>query len=107
MNRFYTRQRITIGVIISFTLVSFFAWYSYINMNKARKETLKVNSTLQSLKSLENLMDDMQDIETSSRGYLISGNKEFLEPYYRALTKLRTDICTSLTLTEKKFSGVC
>ena len=91
MNRFYTRQRITIGVIISFTLVSFFAWYSYINMNKARKETLKVNSTLQSLKSLENLMDDMQDIETSSRGYLISGNKEFLEPYYRALTKLRTD----------------
>ena len=67
MNRIYTRQSITIAVVITFVLVSFFAWYSYINMNKARKETLKVNSTLQSLKSLENLMDDMQDIETSSR----------------------------------------
>lgn len=91
MNRFYSRRKITIGVILSFTLVSFFAWYSYINMNKARKETIRVNTTLKSLRALENLMDDMQDIETSSRGYLISGNKDFLIPYNTAVKKLNTD----------------
>lgn len=91
MNRFYTRRNITIGVILSFTLVSFFAWYSYINMNKAREETIRVNTTLKSLRSLENLMDDMQDIETSNRGYLISGNKDFLIPYDVAVKKLGID----------------
>lgn len=91
MNRFYTRRNITFGVILSFTLVSFFAWYSYINMNKAREETVRVNTTLKSLRSLENLMDDIQDIETSNRGYLISGNKDFLIPYYAAVKKLDTD----------------
>ncbi|HNU13871.1 MAG TPA: PAS domain S-box protein [Chitinophagaceae bacterium] len=91
MNRFYTCRNITIGVILSVALVSFFAWYSYINMNKAREETIRVNTTLKSLRTLENLMDDMQDIETSNRGYLISGNKDFLIPYYAAVKKLNAD----------------
>lgn len=100
MNRFYTRQSLIAGVIISFTLVSFFAWYSYISMNKARKAALKVNATLLSLRSLENLMDDMQDIETSNRGYIISGNKEFLTSCYKAINKLNIDSAEVIRLNE-------
>ena len=84
MNRIYTRQSITIAVVITFVLVSFFAWYSYVNMKRARYETLQVNKTLQSLKVLENLMDDVQDIETANRGFLISaGNLQSFYRYYR------------------------
>lgn len=91
MNRIYTRQSITIAVVITFVLVSFFAWYSYVNMKRARSETLQVNRTLQSLKVLENLMDDVQDIETANRGFLISGNRDFLTPYHKAINNLSTD----------------
>lgn len=105
MNRIYTRQRITIAVVITFVLVSFFAWYSYINMKRAREETLQVNKTLESLKVLENLMDDVQDIETANRGFLISGNREFLAPYDSAINSLATDTTALLKLkgiTEKR-----
>ncbi len=98
MNRFYTRQSITIAVVITFVLVSFFAWYSYVNMKRARYETSQVNKTLQSLKVLENLLDDVQDIETANRGFLISGNREFLVPYDRAIRNLTTDTTDILGL---------
>lgn len=98
MNRNNTRQRITIAVVITFVLVSFFAWYSFINMKRARYETLQVNKTLQSLKVLENLMDDVQDIETANRGFMISGNREFLIPYQQAVKNLTTDTVAILNL---------
>ncbi len=98
MNRINTRQRITIAVVITFVLVSFFAWYSYINMKRARQETLQVNKTLESLKVLENLMDDVQDIETANRGFLISGNRDFLAPYHLATRNLATDTAALLML---------
>jgi len=98
MNRIYTRQSITIAVVITFVLVSFFAWYSYVNMKRARYETVQVNRTLQSLKALENLMDDVQDIETANRGFLISGNREFLTPYHKAINNLSTDTTTIVNL---------
>lgn len=99
MNRIYTRQSITIAVVITFVLVSFFAWYSYVNMKRARYETVQVNRTLQSLKALENLMDDVQDIETANRGFLISGNREFLTPYHKAINNLSTDTTAIVNLT--------
>ena len=69
MNRNNTRQRITIAVVITFVLVSFFAWYSFINMKRARYETLQVNKTLQSLKVLENLMDDKAEEKVKKIGW--------------------------------------
>ncbi|MBI3138735.1 MAG: PAS domain S-box protein [Sphingobacteriales bacterium] len=98
MNRFYTRQSITLGVIISFALVSFIAWYSWANMKKARFETGEVNKTLQSLKVVENLLDDVQDIETANRGFLISGNRAFLSPYKQAIRNLGADTTAILKM---------
>lgn len=91
MSQFFTRRNITIGLAISLAFVSLFVWYSYRNINKASLETQKVNATLQSLRALEDVMDDMQDIETGQRGYIISGNREFLIPYQSALENLPKD----------------
>ena len=60
-------------------------------MNKAVRETDIVNATLESLRALEDIKDDMQDVETGQRGYIISGNKVFLEPYFSALKELSKD----------------
>lgn len=98
MKRIYSRKTLTLAVIVSLGLVGFFGWYSYQNMRKARNETARVNQTLQTLKVLENLLDDVQDIETANRGFLISGNREFLEPYITALHNLATDSINILQL---------
>ncbi len=91
MNRFYTRKNINIGAVVSLTIIIFFAWYAYLSMMQARKETRKVNESLLALRTLEDVMDDMQDIETGHRGYIISRNQQFLHPYHKGLEKLRTD----------------
>lgn len=100
MNRIYSRQSITLALLVSLALVAFFGWYSYVNMKKAREETQQVNKSLQTLKILENLLDDVQDIETANRGFLISGNREFLEPYTVAISNLAADSTNILNLAD-------
>ncbi|MEO6613400.1 MAG: PAS domain S-box protein [Chitinophagaceae bacterium] len=91
MFHFFTRRNINIGLAIFLVLFLASAGYTYINMTRARQESRNVNSTLQSLRSFEDVMDDMQDMETGQRGYLISGNKVFLEPFHEAAVKLGQD----------------
>ncbi len=91
MNQLYTRRNIFISLTISLTVVSFFVWYAFRNMTKAGYESRIVHTRLQSLRAMEDLMDDMQDIETGNRGYVISGDEHFLEPYYSALKDLNQD----------------
>ncbi len=91
MMKYYNRRNIFVGLSILLAFIIFFVLYSYRNMNKAVIESKTVNATLQSLQALEDLMDDMQDMETGQRGYIISGNKDFLDPYYLALNKLAKD----------------
>ena len=98
MSQLYTRRNIIVSLLISLTVVSFFVWYTYRNMKKAGYETRTVNTTLQSLRSLEDLMDHLQDIETGYRGYLISGDKQFLPPYNAALQNLEKDTLLIKTL---------
>ncbi len=91
MSQLYTRRNIITGLLISIAFIFFFVFYCYRNISKVIKEKEKVDVTLQSLRALEDVMDNMQDIETGQRGYVISGNKEFLEPYYAAINKLGKD----------------
>ncbi len=40
-------------------------------------------------RTLESLLSSTQDIETGQRGYLLSGNEAYLEPYNRGLSEVR------------------
>jgi diguanylate cyclase (GGDEF)-like protein len=51
------------------------------------------------IESLASVQQQVQDAESNQRGFVISGNEEFLEPYYMALTQLaqaRADLQRSL-----------
>ncbi len=76
MSQFYTRRNIITGLLILLAFISFLVLYGYNNISRVIREKRKVDATLQSLRALEDVMDDMQDIETGQRGYFISGNKE-------------------------------
>lgn len=98
MRQFYTRKNIIIGLLFFIFLVGVFLFYAYRQITKSVKETNTVNLTLKSLRSLEDVMDDMQDIETGQRGYVISGNRQFLEPYDLALQRIKKDTHTLKTI---------
>ncbi|HTE25633.1 response regulator [Flavitalea sp.] len=73
------------NLIISFSLslllliISSVASYlSIVNLLKSSQEVEKTNETII---SLENVISSLKDAETGQRGYLLSGDPRFLEPY--------------------------
>jgi diguanylate cyclase (GGDEF)-like protein len=59
----------------------------------------RVSHTHQVLAQLATLLVDMVDIETGTRGYLIVGRPEYLEPYDQSRQKLDRDVRTLMDLT--------
>lgn len=49
----------------------------------------QLNRTQQRVELLENVLSLMKDVETGSRGFALTGNDMFLEPYHEGLVKLR------------------
>lgn len=64
---------------------------TYNNMNKALHENVDVAQSLKSLRALEDISLGMQNIETGYRGYLLTGDNNFLEPYRKGITSIKTD----------------
>ncbi len=91
MNLVPARKIITWGLYIALALNLFFTWYTYQNVKKEEEENLRVAEALEVLHIIEKIMDDVQDIETGQRGYIISGDSVFLQPYDSALFSLAQD----------------
>lgn len=91
MHPIYTRRNLLISLLILLAFFSFFIFSSIRNMRKAMQETYFMNNTLQSLRSMEDILDDMQDIESSGSGFVISGDSIHLIPYEAALLELGKD----------------
>lgn len=53
-------------------------------MNEARGSHVEVQRTREVLEQLQLVLSTLQDAETGERGYVITGNEEFLAPYYAA-----------------------
>ncbi|MBN8673326.1 MAG: PAS domain S-box protein [Chitinophagales bacterium] len=98
MTPFSIRRTILIGYIVALAIISFFAVYTYINMQKGERNAQQEEETLRSLRVIESVFDDVQNIETGQRGYVISGDEEFLEPYLSGLEKLAKDSLSILAL---------
>jgi len=58
-----------------------------------------VSHTHQVLAQLETLLVDVVDIETGTRGYIIAGRPELLDPYNKSLQKLDQDVRNLMTFT--------
>ena len=98
--RFWTFERqLVAGLIaVGLALVAIFA-VSVRNTSQLMATSWMVGHTQEVLGDLESLQSAMVDTETGVRGYLITGQKAFLDPYYaaRPLVGKRLGNLTSLT----------
>lgn len=60
-------------------------------MNKALHESGDVSQSLKSLRALEDISLGMQNIETGCRGFLLTGEKKFLEPFEKGIASIKAD----------------
>ncbi len=85
-------RRIALGFIMALVLIaSGFAisFYSYIQYGA---DTGRVRHTYEVTSSLENILSLVKDVETGARGYVITNDTTYLDPYRTALRLLPGEI---------------
>src|ERR1700757_1215568 len=79
---------LTAGVAILMAVLFANAIVSYVNTRQLVYNNGWVQHTFQVISELETTMSLMKDAETGQRGYLITHDRSYLEPYNRALNEI-------------------
>ena len=74
-----------VGVLIFFVITGFVA---YLNLQILREDNEKIIHSHEVIIALDTLLSDAQDAETGQRGFLLTGNEIYLDPYNAALTAI-------------------
>jgi PAS domain S-box-containing protein len=91
MKKKNTRSKILLSFIAAVLCIGFFVLITYRNMVLTEQESRSISSSIDVLQKLQNVWSDVQDIETGQRGFIITGNEQFLESYRRGIENLRND----------------
>lgn len=82
--------------LILVSLNVFFYW-SFIQQKETTERVAKSRAIL---RKLESLFSTVKDAETGQRGYLLTGQASYLEPYHSAIKKLKPQVEELQTLTK-------
>lgn len=81
-------NQITTGIGVALVLLIVNATISYRNILKLVENERSVSHTHRVLTELESTLSTLKDAETGQRGYLLTGEESYLEPYKSALATL-------------------
>lgn len=93
-----TKGKIRLSFIAAILCIGFFVLITYRNMLLTESERLSIKTSLDVLDKLQRILTDVQDIETGQRGFVLSGDEKFLQPYYMGLDNLKKDTAVLLKL---------
>ena len=89
MNHSWTfGKRIAAGFALSFLLMATIGVLAYRSINTLSNTSVWVAHTHLVLERISDVFDVLQDAEIGGRGYIITGDERFLEPYQNSETKI-------------------
>jgi PAS domain S-box-containing protein len=100
MFKSYVSPRIVIGLTLILGLLSWLAFSSYVNTRKMINSSRWVAHTHDVLYQAEKVLAVAVNIELGQRGYALTGNRTFLEPYEKGLKEIDKDLNTLLLLSD-------
>ncbi len=74
-------QKINAAFALALVFVATIGVASYFSARQVRQNVSEVDRTNAVLQGLGMMLSDLQDVETGTRGYVITGNPAYLEPY--------------------------
>ena len=91
MNQSWTfGKKIAAGFALSFVLMATIGVMAYRSINTLANTSQVVAHTHLVLERLADVLNVLQDAEIGARGYIITGDESFLQPYQNAETKIVT-----------------
>ena len=79
--RLNLRTSLAIGFALVIVLLIANAWVSYQNIRRIADNNASVTRTYEILGETQAVLSSMQDAETGQRGFIITGEESYLEPY--------------------------
>jgi methyl-accepting chemotaxis protein len=92
-------KKITSALAVCLLGLVVVATLAYSNISKLTKTSQWVNHTHQVLEAREQILASLKDAETGQRGFIITGEPRYLEPYNNAVAKLPQEIAHLRELT--------
>lgn len=100
MKVFKIHLKVLIGFAIAIAGIGFFLYTTYTNSQLSITDSQNISHHLKIMKISESLLDDVQDMETGYRGYVITGNPDYLIPTDSAFKSIPSDIKELISVTE-------
>ena len=98
--KFISENKITIIFFFIVVILASVLVISYNNTQKLKSINDLVGHTQEVLHQSDNVLLDILSIETGSRGYVLSGNQMFLEPYNNSIATIHNNLATLAKLTK-------
>jgi signal transduction histidine kinase len=92
-------QQVKVGLVLALVLLFINSLVSYRNIRRLIENQRWVTHTHEVLTELERTLSTLKDAETGQRGYLLTGNENYLRPYQRAIAQISTSIDSLTKLT--------
>ena len=86
------KKNLLFGLGLSIILLFISSLASYISINNLINNSQMVRNSNAIIRDLDNLLSFVKDAETGQRGYLLTENKEFLQPYEKAKENISNKI---------------
>src|SRR5690242_9083060 len=79
-------------LLIAFAVVAADSWLAAKSVNSLISSEYWVDHTWQAINQVERIMGSAKDAETGNRGFLITGDDQYLEPYTAARRDLPAEL---------------
>src|ERR1019366_4027012 len=89
-----------LGVIAALLFFLISGAVSFSNVQVLKTDSEKIVHSHEVIAALDTLLSTMQDAETGQRGFLLTGNEKYLQPYEDAVSKVNSELSAIATLTQ-------
>lgn len=86
------KRNLLFGLGLSLLLLFISSLASYISINNLIESSAMVRNSNRIIKNLDNAFSLVKDAETGQRGYLLTGDPAFLQPYAEAKEKIEAQV---------------
>ena len=86
------RKRILVSFCVATVVLISVGLSSYLSYSKMSRQKDLVDHTYEVIGIIENIFSDVVDIQSSQRGYVITGLEDYMAPYYAALPRIQKNL---------------
>jgi methyl-accepting chemotaxis protein len=101
MNKLSIGLKLGIGILLLLIMFITVSVSSYQNIQEIRENEARVNHTNEVLLKIQHINADLMQAETGKRGYIITGDMSYLEPYDNAIRTVYGNINELTELTSE------